>query len=389
MDVVDVTSLGATPRAGAFPSAQVSGWVLKRKSDTSRSRLFVNTNRRFFTVDFRAQQIYYSHSDVNSKMVSSPIAFREIVCVDPLGVEQPCDVEADKSTDSLETQTMKRQNSNCSLASGLRIPRIPSFSRLTRSQPKIDAEQHGFTLRTSSKTMEFLCASKADADRFVAALRSAMMQGASFLHQGKSMLDRSNEGVKRDVSTTAGSSRGVSPLSFDVANSQSSGPPSTQGSFRELSNPAFDTSNSEHTGQRRAFGLLPTKTPKLEKLASPFQGPTATPATSVRRGQQSEAWQRNTPFGVERGTGFGDRYEDKQFGMTLQQRLQAIEFSDDEDDEDDVSVPSSTKHEAKQVVSSLDLASCGLNARNSEPEPSDVTVDACESFRGPDSDDDQ
>lgn len=46
----------------------------------------------------------------------------------------------------------------------------------------------------------------------------------------------------------------------------------------------------------------------------------------------SQAGSRLGPPGVKEGRDLGRRYQDKQLGMSLQQRLQSLEFSDDDDD---------------------------------------------------------
>eukprot|EP00747_Dinoflagellata_sp_TGD_P065465 gnl/TRDRNA2_/TRDRNA2_154371_c0_seq3.p1 gnl/TRDRNA2_/TRDRNA2_154371_c0~~gnl/TRDRNA2_/TRDRNA2_154371_c0_seq3.p1 ORF type:complete len:512 (-),score=79.86 gnl/TRDRNA2_/TRDRNA2_154371_c0_seq3:46-1581(-) len=53
-------------------------WLLKAKSDAARVKFFQGPVKRYFTIDFEQQILYYSHSESNKK-ISLPIAFRDIL----------------------------------------------------------------------------------------------------------------------------------------------------------------------------------------------------------------------------------------------------------------------------------------------------------------------
>eukprot|EP00930_Biecheleria_cincta_P084767 TRINITY_DN74201_c0_g1_i1.p1 TRINITY_DN74201_c0_g1~~TRINITY_DN74201_c0_g1_i1.p1 ORF type:complete len:231 (-),score=35.40 TRINITY_DN74201_c0_g1_i1:183-824(-) len=80
----------------------LQGWLLKQKTRSGyvgrASRLLGDTNRRFFTLDFRGQIFYYSHSE-GSKQISMPIPFKNLVAVERLS----------ESTDSVQAGAAQRR----------------------------------------------------------------------------------------------------------------------------------------------------------------------------------------------------------------------------------------------------------------------------------------
>jgi len=54
-----------------------SSWLTKVKSEGGRGKWISSTNKRYFTIDFDAKVVFYSHS-ASQKKVSQPIRFREI-----------------------------------------------------------------------------------------------------------------------------------------------------------------------------------------------------------------------------------------------------------------------------------------------------------------------
>jgi hypothetical protein len=164
-------SPNASPRA---TEDMVTGWLLKRKSDAARSRIFSSSNKRFFTLDYTKQVIFYAHGE-GSKSVSLPIAFRDIVAVDSLGIDNT--VQDVANADDQQEEKLERSASKSSIASSF-MARVPSIGNLTKKTTGAEKEQHGFVLRTSDKTMELLCSSRGELEMWTTAMRKAIAMAA-------------------------------------------------------------------------------------------------------------------------------------------------------------------------------------------------------------------
>merc|ERR1719230_2159550 len=71
-----------------FMDRPFKGWLMKMKQNAGRaSRLFSDSNRRFFTLDFPDQLLYYANSE-GSLQISRPIRFQDIIKVESLS-QQP------------------------------------------------------------------------------------------------------------------------------------------------------------------------------------------------------------------------------------------------------------------------------------------------------------
>jgi hypothetical protein len=60
-----------------------SGWLTKAKSNDARAKWFTSSTRRFFTIDYNSQILFYSRSE-SDKKISQPIAFSDIIGACPL-----------------------------------------------------------------------------------------------------------------------------------------------------------------------------------------------------------------------------------------------------------------------------------------------------------------
>lgn len=151
------------------------GWLRKRKTERAgrASRFFSGTNRRFFTLDFPRQLLYYSHS-TRQKHISWPILFRDMLGVELLSLAleteraEPCSgADSDGAA-----APVKRSDSKASVASLVSRISVPGVSaRRPRAEP-------GFVLRyarsAQERSMQLLCGSQAEALQWVAALTAAM-----------------------------------------------------------------------------------------------------------------------------------------------------------------------------------------------------------------------
>jgi len=352
-------------------SSVLSAWLLKRKSGP-KSRFFSSTNRRFFTLDFGSQILFYKHSE-SDKRVSQPTTFRNIISVQPL-----TDTVADVADDGAETQAnVQRADSKTSLASSLR-KRMPSFS--TPRSLRAPAQKHGFIIETPDKPLELLCSSKAEADQWIAALQQAMLLG------GRPKVEH----IAKSDTSTAASSRPTTACSFDssLANTNCSdvspkqSPPSSR--------PCTGKQQSEFT--ERTAALLPPKVPKRPPVAKakpkwPLLSPEEqtqqsekkTPAPEVTNGiteysaadarveDDSDAWGVAQPQSRSQVI---PRYHDKSEGLSLQERLAQLDFSDSEDEDDE-----------DEAIQTLPVKSTSMEPM--EPVPSAfeaVTVEPCQPF---------
>mmetsp|Transcript_59890 Transcript_59890/g.106516 ORF Transcript_59890/g.106516 Transcript_59890/m.106516 type:complete len:473 (-) Transcript_59890:281-1699(-) len=60
-----------------------SSWLIKAKSDGAKAKWFQTLGRRYFTIDFDRQVIYYAHGENVDSQVSTPIKFADILGAHP------------------------------------------------------------------------------------------------------------------------------------------------------------------------------------------------------------------------------------------------------------------------------------------------------------------
>merc|ERR1711879_1084619 len=122
---------------------------------------------------------YYSRTE-SKKSVSLPMPFYDILSVEALSASPVAAMkpEVEEVGDLDTAPPLRRSGSKGSFTSASRtIPRMPSFSSLRRPSGSGQHPQHGLVVRTRLKSMELLCASKAEADAWISAFRDAAAAG--------------------------------------------------------------------------------------------------------------------------------------------------------------------------------------------------------------------
>lgn len=372
-------------------SGNLSAWLLKRKSGT-KSRFLSTTNRRFFILDFGSQILFYKHSETDKK-ISQPISFRSIVSVQSL-----TDTVTDVVDDAAETQNpveegvpneprVQRADSKTSLASSLR-KRMPSFSKIStprsRQPPK---ERHGFVVGTRDKSLELLCSSKMEADQWITALHKAMLLG------GPKMVENSCPDLAQSLeSSTIGSSRPTTACSYSstLANSNCS-----EASEPFASSPAALTNPAQEYVSKSGMPPKVPKRPPVAKPRSPKKQAVTTPTNEVGLTESSDGVAEyltvdarleddNSAWGVTQLQNSKEavpRYFDRAEGLSWQERLERLNFSDDEEDDD------SEKNQAQEglPITGMSNGVAETAAMKSEP----VEVDYCQPFTADLSDSDE
>lgn len=246
--------------------------------------------------------------------------------------------------------------------------------------------------------MELICPSKEDAERWVAAFRDATAMGAACVSSPSPSPTTEYPGSPSFCSEVA---RCLSPPSSTTTGSASESASlsslSEHGEQQALQAPATLPAPlpEKQPRKRRAFGLLPARAHVLKKEASPavepkqadVPGPAPVLSVDVASDEVGDAWlpinghlqrvghkELESPSMTPSASRASDlkepaRYADQNRGLTLQQRLAAMEFSDDEDEDEEVPRPI---------------------AKPSSAGPGAPTSDPCTSFReAADSDDDE
>lgn len=351
----ETLELGSTP-VPSKPNGRgkLTGWLLKRKSEGVASRLFRSANRRYFTLDFEGQLFYYAHTEGN-KMASLPVAFRELLGVEPF--------EASLNDGAIEEQECKGTATH---GHTFRVPKI-SFGALKRP---VAAEHHGFTLQTTGKEMELLCSTKEEAESWITAFQEAVAMGA----ESRGGI-RAESGEKVDLSTSAGSSpkAPLSPRSDDVDSlpeisvpqsateaaakpHQASGEkkPNAQANMQAFGSEPLEDATKEavkeppRSGRRGLGGLLPRRLGRSRPAEAARSGSASGEVTScdfeaalLREASEEagdQAWgearkeNEKEAAAVATISEVTKRYEDKGRGLSLKERLAQMEFSDDEDE---------------------------------------------------------
>jgi hypothetical protein len=267
-----------------FSDGQLStccGWVWKRKSEGSTSRFLNQFNKRYFTVDFNKEQFFYANSP-DQKKVSLPYSFHDLLSA--YAVSAP---EAGRSV----------------------------LGRMGMSSGP--STEHGVCVQTRQKEFELYFLNAADATRWLQAFERAILtakvsQDAQARHAMKipPELNRAVSGSSGleafDSASTAATSGKTTPteaLDIPVIEAAHQIPPAPAHSTQPYSL-ATALEAAEETTQVEAGGAFePPKawTPSPEKAAAP--PPKA-------------------------------NYTDHAAGMTVQDRLAALDFSDYGSDSD-------------------------------------------------------
>lgn len=368
------------------PRLPLCGWLLQQTADAARS-----SQRRYFTMDFSAQILYDAQSEAN-KSVSTPIAFRDLISVEPIvvaGVSQEQASEEPIGTAGYAAEANQRPGSTSS-SSSLRIPTVPCISGLS-------SEQYGFALRTRSKNMELICGSKSEADSWNTAILEALVMVGNSSDNAASITEYVL--VQAEPSTAAGSqlsSRRSSPSPQAMSPRSVT---SKDASHVEV-DAVVDLSSVEPVGPATsAWGMVEeadqacqAEMPQSDECR-PDDELTDAPASSssaMAVGEDVEemsvvgtprgieyAWDLNAGGAKTPGSQAATRYQDKAQGLSLHQRLSQLDFSDDEGEEASLS-----KRALDEAVDGAPTA-----ILSSEVETQDE--DTVESFQVPvDSDDD-
>jgi len=442
----------ATPREGRPP---LKGWVTKKKTEGSRSKFISSVNRRFFTIDFETQVLYYGHTECN-KQLSAPIPFRELLRVEAL--EEP----VGQAEDSQKLSRADSKTSVNSKSSGTLLQRMPSLLSTKRPQ-----EHFGVKLETTAKTMELFFASKADCDLWQAAFAEAIEMGV----QAGGPVDGSHrpistgsgttastpvpsfraEAIQLDASKEEAPAVGLGGVGLATPHSVHQSPGGVEGEGEapplglhtppvtptpaqapaapvedEAPRPSLGTplASSSQTpplilpeeetadakdsqpgepiptswgGEEVTEPLTPTDAQEPEPAIGPDEEPAAEEEEAAEEATSSskiapdqEAWSLGADRSNPRGTNV--RYSDKGEGLSIQQRLAQLEFSDDEEDEEDASDPTRAarlrsargkKERAEKHQAALE------KAQIDEAPVEETVVEQCQAFSADvDSDDD-
>jgi len=403
----------------------LTGWLLKRKNENAKSRLLKGSNRRFFTLDFQAQIFYYSHNE-GRKTISLPTHFRHIQSVESLSAIKDSE-EDETEQDAPPIEHSASKGSVSSKGSRLRIPRMPSFPSLS----KRNVEQHGFLLRMhGNKLLELLCDSKTEADTWIDAVRQAITLGKTDTLGGDETVVE--EASKAELSTAPGTSCSTTPRSshssrpttppmlseehsarpappttaFGVVDARDSTMSASAGEISQTETAPFSSSPTTAMAPlMKASLFLPQSSARSTTSADKSLGKVAmVPLLPPRSARSTGSGGRHSPqqgyvtsvvgVGVasqdealgcwggaaeeqKLDTSAAVRYSDKGEGLSINQRLSQMEFSDDEesDEKNDPSFPAQVNAHKKSEQPTA-LASVADT----------VTVEACEAFVAPDSD---
>lgn len=127
-----------------------SAWLSKAKGDTAKAKWIQSSGRRYFSIDFDGQIVFYSHSETD-KRISLPIAFRDILgaSLAPSGENSP-------------QASMRR-----------------SFSGMMSRRPNVG--EYPFTLHTRDRRIRLAADSEANAFSWVEMLNAAHRYGMESL----------------------------------------------------------------------------------------------------------------------------------------------------------------------------------------------------------------
>jgi len=131
-------------------SGQTFGWLRKKTQRFGVSRHCP----RFFTVDFDARVLYYSHTEFGKK-VSLPTPFCDILAVEPLAYRGSANLSDD---DDMGGKLQRKSWKAC-------LPRIAKD------------DKHGFTIFTKAKHIELRCSSASGSQKWIATIEAAVLLG--------------------------------------------------------------------------------------------------------------------------------------------------------------------------------------------------------------------
>jgi len=298
---------------------QLSAWLQKKKSGASAFRMR-EYNKRYFTLDFDTHTFFYSHSE-GSKKVSAVTSFADIV-----DVHMP---QADKGDNISEYSKVSKR----------------SFLRRTTSflaAAKDAEEQHLVTVMTRpAKTFELLCSSATEAVTWFEALKNAiaMDKDRDAVEAGHTTATSEGEEPPKGLpmsggyptrpelmATVAGARDGESDRDGDAS------PPPLKGTFLDLTVEESAPAPVREAGPAEGATVVETGAVALQAADFGFAEEEDSDAKSSSSEEEEVGVGAAEPVPATRATGgYGDRHE----GMSMQERLASLEFSDDEEDDDD------------------------------------------------------
>jgi len=148
-----------------------SAWLSKAKGDTAKAKWIQSSGRRYFSIDFDGQIVFYSHGETDKK-ISLPIAFRDI-----LGASLATSEEGSPQA------SMRR-----------------SFSGIMARRP--NSCEFPFTLHTRDRRIRLAADSEADAFSWVEMLNAAHRYGQESLTAAASGTDSSHQTVQSQSTGT-------------------------------------------------------------------------------------------------------------------------------------------------------------------------------------------
>mmetsp|Transcript_102 Transcript_102/g.282 ORF Transcript_102/g.282 Transcript_102/m.282 type:complete len:341 (+) Transcript_102:57-1079(+) len=316
----------------------LQGWLLKQKSDGSKSRFFSGTNKRFVTLDYTTKLLMYAHSESGKDVKEAVfLPFANFLAVEPLQDRDGDGVDDVEATDP-SSRLVKQSRSSAS--SGFRMPRLRGLSKAK--------EGSGFKLITKDRAYEFFAGTQEEADVWIRAIARALEQdtGATVPAIKVEPFEPQRSPT---ISTTA---------SLDNDQCSSSSPPCEQtaqcvdveeipiSSLDVESRPSREphrqgmvtaaAADAVHPRARDAGAMRRVQIAQANG-GHPPAGPQASPLHSNRVEELSDsrvleassaAWQSPK---VSEGMPT-ERYADRHQGMSLRQRLEQLDFSDDEDE---------------------------------------------------------
>eukprot|EP00746_Dinoflagellata_sp_MGD_P165059 gnl/MRDRNA2_/MRDRNA2_94121_c0_seq1.p1 gnl/MRDRNA2_/MRDRNA2_94121_c0~~gnl/MRDRNA2_/MRDRNA2_94121_c0_seq1.p1 ORF type:complete len:396 (+),score=78.65 gnl/MRDRNA2_/MRDRNA2_94121_c0_seq1:75-1262(+) len=316
-----------------WSSGKLTAWLLKRKSGNSRLRVR-RYNKRFFTLDFDHKVLFYAHT-ANSRKVSTPIPFNEIYDVTTLPGPLTSPTAAEAST---------------------RRPSLSKRFSLTSGISKTSAGKDGIIVRAKGRFMELICSSSVEAEQWYQAVQAAMATNNSGIQ--KSFADDAiicdGKPDLAELETTVGGRTNTeedeSPKPANAAPrpDEDKPPPAQHGTLFDLN---ADLDNGGESGLDDDC-KTPVEVETVEERPNIFQavdlGFEVGESDSDSDGSLvSDKECEKEELGVD---GNASRihdsdqespskltacHKDRHEGLTLQERLAALEFSDDEDEDDD------------------------------------------------------
>jgi len=319
----------------------IQGWLLKQKSEGSKSRFFSGTNKRFVTLDYSAKLFTYAHSEsVKDAKDAVSLPFASLLAVEAL---QDRDGDGGEDVESTDPSSRLVRQPRAAASSGFRMPRLRGASKAK--------EASGFKLVTKDRVYEFFGSTQEEATVWIKALQRALAQDS-----GTIVTTPVDNLVKVEpfepqrsptISTTASLDNDPSTPPFDPTtqcldvedvhtSSPQAGPRPIIRDPRCRGITQATDAGSVHPRAKDAGALMRVQIAQANGSAS-FTGLRPSPM----HGDQVEELSGSKAFEAAAGAWQSpkvsqdmpaERYADRHQGMSLRQRLEQLDFSDDEDE---------------------------------------------------------